>query len=110
MDFLWIRILKILYSIYIYLDQIGYIIEVQICNEFATQSFKIDSALRDDPNSEEVDLWTKGFYDDVKTYILNKANNIEFNDIEAKHNILTKAGDIHLMNIPDELLFILNKL
>lgn len=95
---------------YVYLEQIGYIIEFQIGSEFATQTFKIDSELRDDPNCGKVDLWNKDFYNDVKTYILNKANNIEFNDIEAKHNILIKANDIHENNISDELLAILNKI
>jgi len=95
---------------YIYLEQIGYIIEFQIGSEFATETFKIDSSLRDDPNCGKVDLWTKDFYADVKTFILNKSNNIEFNNIEAKNNIFIKANDIHQNNIPDNLLFILNKL
>ena len=96
--------------LYVYLEQIGYIIEFQIGSKFATLSFKIHSALRDNPNCGKVDLWTKGFYNDVKTYILNKANNTMFNDIEAKHNIFIKANDIHQNNIPDDLLLILNKL
>ena len=95
---------------YVYLEEIGYVIEIQIGNEFATQTFTIDSELRDDPNCKKVDLWTKGFYDDVKSFILNKANNIEFNDVEAKNNILIKANDIHQNNIHDELLIILNNL
>ena len=99
----------IIQYVYVYLDQIGYIIEFQIGSEFATHSFTINSSLRDNPNCGKIDLWTEDFYDDVKTYILNKANNIEFNDIEAKHNILNKANDIHQNNTPNELLIILNK-
>jgi len=41
---------------YAYVEQIGYIIEFQIGSEFATETFKINSALRDDPNCGKVDL------------------------------------------------------
>jgi hypothetical protein len=95
--------------VYVYLVQIGYVIEFQICHEFSSHTFAIDSALRDNPQCGKIDLWNEDFYDNVKAYILNKANG-KFNDDNAKNNILIKANKIHLNNVPDDLVNILNKL
>lgn len=88
--------------VYVYLVQIGYVIEFQIGHEFASYTFAIDSAIRDDPDCGKVDLWNDNLYDDVKTYILNSSN--------AKRNILIKATNIHPNSVPRDLIDILNKL
>lgn len=95
--------------VYVYLKEIGYVIEFQIGHEFASHTFAIDSALRDNPNCGKIDLWDDGLYDDVKTYLLNEANG-DINNRDAKSNILIKANDIHQNNIPDDLLNIFDKL
>lgn len=92
----------IIQYVYVYLAQIGYVIEFQIGHEFASYTFAIDSAIRDDPDCGKVDLWNDNLYDDVKTYILNSSN--------AKRNILIKATNIHQNNVPSDLIDILNKL
>ena len=87
--------------LYVFIEKVGYPIEVQIGHEFASHTFKIDSALRDNPNCGKVDLWSKNFYGDVKNLILAKAN-INY--------MLAKAEKIHPNNVPEELQEILNKL
>ena len=96
--------------VYVYLEKIGYIIEFQMGHEFATHSFVINSLLRDNPSCGKIDLWTDDFYADVKSFILNKANLLKFNEIDDKNKILMKANKIHNNNIPSDLLIILDKL
>lgn len=96
--------------VYVYIEKIGYVIEFQIGHEFASYTFSSDSALRDDKNCGQVDLWNKGFYGDVKTHILNKANNVEFNH-EDKGMLFIKCSDVHdHTNIPNELVDIIVRL
>jgi len=97
---------------YVYLKEIGYVIEFQIGHEFASYTFTINSTLRDNPKCGLINLWSEDFYDDVKKFILNKTNNIEGNIIMS--DILIKANKIHQNNIlnkvPNDLLVILNRL
>lgn len=93
--------------LYVYIEQIGYVIEFQIGHEFASYTFSIDSALRDNPDCGKVDLWNQGFYDYVKTQILNKAN-IVFED--NQFFLLIECSNIHNHeNIPNDLIDILVK-
>lgn len=93
--------------VYIFLEKVGYPIEFQIGHEFASHTFTIDSALRDNPSCGKVDLWSKNFYGDVKNYILDNANGIEPG---SKIQIQAKAEEIHQNIIPEDLQKILNKL
>jgi hypothetical protein len=90
---------------YVYMQEIGYIVEFQIGHEFAAYTFTTDSEIRDNPNCGEIDLWTDGFYNDVKKYILQ-----DNNDLITKNDILQKAEKIHNNIIPTDLLSILNRL
>ncbi len=93
--------------VYVYLEKVGYPIEFQIGHEFASHTFTIDSAIRDNPNCGKVDLWSKNFYGDVRQYILNKANGIEPG---SKAQIQAKAEEIHQNKIPENLQSLLNKI
>ena len=93
--------------VYVFLKEVGYPIEFQIGHEFASHAFSINSALRDNPKCEKVDLRSKNFYEDVKNYILNKANNRE---PEPKVNIQAKAEEIHQNNVPKDLQKILDSI
>jgi hypothetical protein len=97
----------IIQFVYVFLDKVGYPIHFQIGHEFASHTFTIDSALRDNPSCGKVDLWNKNFYTDVKNYILNKANGIETGSLAQ---IQAKAEEIHQNNVPENLQVILNKL
>ena len=94
--------------VYVYLEKVGYPIEFQIGHEFASYTFTVDSAIRDNKNCGKVDLWTDNFYNDVKGYILDKANGIE--PRISKSAIQAKADAIHHNNVPEALQTILNKL
>lgn len=63
---------------YAYMPVIGHVVEFQVGHELAAYTFKIDSALRDDPECKEVDLWTDGVYGILKNRILEDANNQEY--------------------------------
>lgn len=93
--------------IYVFMEKVGYPIEFQIGHQFASHTFKIDSALRENKDCGLVDLWNKNFYSDVKKCILDKSNGL---DIGSKEEILAKAQDLHQNNVPGELQEILNKL
>lgn len=93
--------------VYVFLEKIGYPIEFQIGHEFASHTFTIDSALRDNPNCGKVDLWSKNFYGDIKNYILDKTNGIESG---PKAQIQAKAEEIYQNNVPENVQTILNKL
>jgi len=59
-----------------YIPSIGYIIEIQVGHPFAMYTFKVDSKIRDlrlagGSTDGIVDLWDNGFYDFVKSSILN---------------------------------------
>ena len=93
--------------VYVFLEKIGYPVEMQIGHKFASHTFTIDSALRDNKECGKVDLWSKNFYGDVKKYILDKANG----DMPgSKDAIMAKAMDLHQNNVPEELQTILSKL
>lgn len=93
--------------VYVFLEKIGYPIEFQIGHEFASHTFTIDSALRDNPSCGKIDLWNKNFYGDVKSYILNKANGEEPG---SKAPIQAKVEEIHQNNVPNDLQIILDKI
>lgn len=62
---------------YAYLD--GYIMEFQVGERFAAETFQVDSQIRDLRNagfasSAPTDWWTEDFYSKVKAQILAKAN------------------------------------
>lgn len=60
-------------------DVCEHIMEFQIGSSFASYTFSVDSALRDDPNCGLVDMWTADTYNIVKDYLLNKANGMKNN-------------------------------
>lgn len=95
--------------VYVYLDEVGYIAELQIGHEFATYTFTIDSMIRDNPNCGKVDLWKNDFYCKVKNYILKKANNVEIQAGE-KYDLFDLAHQIHNYNVPNDLKTILDKI
>lgn len=94
--------------VYIFIEKIGYPVEIQIGHEFASHTFTIDSALRDDKTCGKVDLWNQNFYSEVKNYILEKAN--DSSKPVDKSGIQNKAAAIHEDNVPADLQMILDKL
>ena len=84
--------------IYVYIKEIGYIVELQIGHEFASCTFTIDSILRDSPDCGLVDLWKDDFYMTVKNFILDNANgrNVKLYQV---YQILDKAFKIHETNV-----------
>lgn len=97
--------------VYVFLDDIHYPIEFQIGHEFAAYTFTIDSLLRDNPGPNGrgvVDLWTDGFYEQVKKYLLKKANG-DVIALGSKYEIWDLAFNIHKNSVPEELGVILNK-
>jgi len=93
--------------VYVFLKRVGYPIEFQIGHKFASHTFTIDSAIRDNKECGKVDLWRENFYSDVKNYILAKSNGENPGSIEA---IQDKAVNIHQDTVPKELQEILDKL
>lgn len=95
-----------------YVPSIGYIIEIQVGHPFAMYTFKIDSIIRDKRINGQslegiVDLWDNGFYDFVKSIILNKKNcmNITIDDfIKAYPSKEDIKNDNELMNILHKIL------
>lgn len=84
--------------VYIFLERIGHIAEVQIGEEFAAHTFTIDSARRTQPKL--VSLWNKDFYDTFKQHLLDKANG---KATGAKETIINLANEIHDGKVPSEL-------
>jgi hypothetical protein len=83
--------------VYVYFEEIGYPVEIQIGHPFAAFTFQVDSYLRDNPaeRGKVVDLWTDDFYNLVKSFILaDFANNKEAR-VAAKKLILDKAAEMH---------------
>lgn len=101
------KYLDITQYVYVFLDKVGFPIEFQIGHEFAAHTFTIDSALKDDPTCGKIDLWENNFYDEVKKYLLDKANG---DQPALKEDLLAKAIDLHQGNVPEELGNILNKI
>lgn len=93
---------------YVFLPEVGYLIELQIGHPFASFTFARDSLLRDNPQCGEVDLWKDGFYNDVKQHILDLANGKE--PSLSKEKLVEKAQRIHGGKIPADLETILNAL
>lgn len=93
--------------VYVFLEKVGYPIEIQIGHQFASHTFTIDSALRDNKECGKVDLWKDNFYSDVKKFILDKANGEKPGLTEA---IQAKAESLHQNKVPVGLQEILNKL
>lgn len=93
--------------VYVFMERVGYPIEFQIGHKFASHTFTIDSALRDNKECGKVDLWNQDFYSDVKKFLLDKANG---ENPGAKEAIQAKAEEIHQGKVPKELQDILNEL
>lgn len=95
-----------------YVPSIKYIIEIQVGHPFAMYVFKVDSLIRDkrlagSSTDDIVDLWDNGFYDFVKSVILNNniGRKITIDDFiqmyPTKENI---KDDKELMNILNKIL------
>ena len=95
--------------VYVYLPEIGYIIEFQIGHPFAALTFTIDSALRDNPNCYLVDLWNGGFYEMMKGALLKQANGFIMNGVE-KYDLCRVAFEIHNNSVPEKLKNILTSI
>jgi len=94
---------------YAYLPSLGHIVEFQIGHPFASYTFAVDSALRDNPNCGLVDLWQGGVYQQVRSYILDSANNIP-HPSGAKDEIWQALCSLHPNGeLPHELSNIMNK-
>lgn len=94
---------------YVYVGEIGYPVELQIGHEFASYTFTNDSALRDNPECGAVDLWKDGYYNMVKTYLLNKANGVPI-VAGNKYDIWDRGFQLHNYKVPDEFKGILERL
>lgn len=93
--------------VYVFMEKVGYPIEFQIGHEFASHTFTIDSALRDNRDCGKVDLWDKNFYGKVTSHILAKANK----EVPgSKDEINALCAEIHHGNVPSELQQILDKI
>ncbi|MBA3285137.1 MAG: hypothetical protein H0U27_08780 [Nitrosopumilus sp.] len=79
--------------VYVFLKEVGYPIEIQMGHQFASHTFTIDSALRDNKECGEVDLWSKDFYSKVSKYIKDKANGEQ--NLGDKTEIYTICKEIH---------------
>lgn len=99
------KYVDIIQFVYVYLPKVDHIIEFQVGHPFAALTFTIDSALRDGKEGY-VDLWTDGFYGEVKTEILKKANGGE----AQTNELFVKAKNIHKGEIPEALEAILDKI
>jgi hypothetical protein len=97
----------IMQFIYIFIEKIGYPVEIQIGHKFAAYTFSIDSALRENKQCGKIDLWNKNFYNIVKKYILDKTNGKNHG---SKDDIQSLGKELHENNIPEELQQILNSL
>jgi hypothetical protein len=96
-----------------YIPSIGYVIEIQVGHPFAMYTFKIDSKIRDmkldgKPVDDIVDLWDNGFYDFVKSSIMNystcaKMTIDDFINVYPKKEALRNDKD--LMSIIQKILF-----
>lgn len=96
------NLIDIIQYVYVYLPDVGYIIEFQIGHPFAMYVFTSDSLIRDG-NSDVVDLWENNFYNNVVKLILNKENK-DFNMLKELKILYGEK------EIPVELLDILNKI
>lgn len=96
-----------------YIPSIGYVIEIQVGHPFAMYTFTIDSKIRDmrlegKAVDDIVDLWDNGFYDFVKSSIMNysacaKITIDDFINVYPKKECL--RGDTELMGILARILF-----
>ena len=99
--------LDIVQYVHVFIDAIGYPAELQIGHPFAFHAFTIDSAIRENPTCGKVKLWAKGFFQDVRIYLLNKANK---KDPGAKKPLFKKAAELHGGKVPEDLQRILDAL
>lgn len=90
--------------VYLYFEDVGFIAELQIGHPFAMYSFEVYSRIRD--GGQGVDLWTDGFYTQVRDHILDTVNRTLYSS--TKEEILEKANAIHGGTVPERLLAILN--
>ena len=105
------NIIDIIHYAFAYVPSIGYIIEIQVGHPFAMYTFKVDSVIRDKRINGEsldgiVDLWDNGFYNFVKSIILNKINLMKIT-IDDFIRVYPSKEDIKQDN---ELMNILNKI
>lgn len=99
------KYVDIVQYIYVYIKSVGYIVEIQVGHPFATYTFTVDSYIRDHPRENVIDLWTDGFYDLVKQYLINQANGL---NVISKDKVMLAAMKIHNDDIPEELMIILD--
>lgn len=92
--------------VYLYFEDIGFIVELQIGHPLALYTFEMDSLRR--VGGSQVDLWENDFYSTTKDYILSLVDKTIPSC--TKEEILEKARTIHNGTIPERLLSILNEL
>lgn len=86
--------------VYVYLPQLGHIVEMQIGHPFALYTFKADSCIRD--GGDVVDLWADGFYTMMKQHMLEGFNGTPYtNTFEQCMDVCNR---IHNGNTPLTLL------
>lgn len=90
--------------VYVYVPSIRYVIEFQIGHPFAAYTFKIDSYLRDNPDGSTISLWTDGYYEYVRDYILAKSNQTEISN--TKDDLVQRTQMLFGDQIPTELVTI----
>ncbi len=93
--------------VFVFLERLGYPIELQIGHKFAFYTFAENSALRDSKEHGEVSLRRKNFYNAVLGYILDKCNGIT---ATLQNDIQNQAKELYQNNIPEKLQVILNNL
>lgn len=99
--------IDIVQYIYTYVPQIGYVIEFQVGHPFAAYTFKVDSAIRDNPNCGFVDLWKDNVYGIVKAFLLAQANHTVVGGM--KYEALDAVHTLFNGNVPDELKKIIDR-
>jgi hypothetical protein len=101
------KMIDITQYIYVYIEEIGYPLEMQIGHEFAAYTFAIDSRIRDGEKGL-VDLWSGGCYDKVKKYLLNHANKVL--QPGAYYDLMDSIWGLHKGELPADLRGIIDRL
>lgn len=94
--------------VYTYIPQIGYVVELQIGHPFAAYTFKVDSAIRDNPACGLTDLWKDNVYGKVKQHLLDVANKTPI--FGGKYDAMDAVFTSHGGKVPDELKSILDRM
>lgn len=93
--------------VYVFLEEVGYPVEVKIGHAFAVYTFDLDSSCRQSPRSKHVDFWAMTFYFAVKEYLLRRANGVGVGDVvdaddevETESTLRLKAKELYRGNVP----------